>query len=291
MPPRILILAALSGDGPRAAAGLTCELVRPGAARPLAIDPALAPPVIRSASDRLAEQLALRPVAHPMAVLAHLTGLLRERADATVVLEADRPSRLVELLETADLARARLDAERPPAGTSSLAAQRAVHAAPDLPTLRLAAAGGDLLRARELTTCGLVAGPHAAPGDEERARTMLALAGLPVLPELLPSAPDAAARRIAEAQPSDAPDPSFVLTAVDGGAELAVHLPRTPQDLRAIRSGEELTLQTAGTSRRVRAPRSLGRLIPGEVAAATDGLVLARFAPAPDARAVEETDR
>lgn len=293
MPPRILILAALSGDGPRAAAGLTCELVRPGAARPLAVDPALAPPVIRSASDRLAEQLALRPVAHPLAVLAHLTGLLRERADATVVLEADRPARLVELLETADLARARLDAERPAAGTSSLAAQRAVQSAPDLPTLRLAAAGGDLLRARELTTCGLVAGPHAVPGDEERARTMLALAGLPVLPELLSEDPAAAARRLAEAAPSDAPDPSFVLTAVDGGAELAVHLPRTPQDLRAIRSGEELTLQTSGISRRVRAPRSLGRLVPGEVAAASDGLVLARFAPAADgdARAAAERDR
>jgi hypothetical protein len=291
VPPRILILAALSGDGPRAAAGLTCELVRPGAARPLAIDPALAPPVIRTASDRLAEQLALRPVAHPMAVLAHLTALLRERADATVVLEADRPVRLVELLETADLARARLDAERPAAGTSSLAAQRAVQSAPDLPTLRLAAAGGDLLRARELTTCGLVGGPHAVPGDEERARTMLALAGLPVLPELLPDAPEAAARRIAEAAPSDAPDPSFVLTAVEGGgAELAVQLPRTPQDLRAIRSGEELTLQTSGISRRVRAPRSLGRLVPGEVAAATDGLVLARFAPAPDAPP-KESDR
>ncbi|MFN7132391.1 MAG: hypothetical protein ACK4N5_09920, partial [Myxococcales bacterium] len=181
MPPRILILAALSGDGPRAACGLACELVRPGAARPLTVDPALAPPVLRSAADRLAEQLALRPVAHPLAILAHLTGLLRERADATVVLEADRPERLVELLETADLARARLDAERPGEGTSSLAAQRASQSAPDLPVLRAAAAGGDLLRARELTTCGLVAGPWAEPADELRARTMLALAGLPVL--------------------------------------------------------------------------------------------------------------
>lgn len=282
MPPRILILAALSGDGPRAAAGLTCELVRPGAARPLAVDPALAPREIRTASDRLAEQLALRPVAHPMAVLAHLTSLLRERADATVVLEADRPARLVQLLETADLARARLDAERPAAGTSSLAAQRAVHAAPDLPTLRLAAAGGDLLRARELTTCGLVPGPYPATGDEERARTILALAGLPVLPDLLPNDPERAAHRIAEAAPSEAPDPSFVLTAVDGGAELAVRLPRTPQDLRAVRSGDELTLQTGGISRRVRAPRSLGRLVPGEISAAADGLVLARFTPSSD---------
>jgi len=279
VPPRILILAALSGDGPRAAAGLTCELVRPGAARPFAVAPALAPPVIRTASDRLAEQLALRPVAHPLAVLAHLTSLLRERADATIVLEADRPSRLALLVETADLARARLDAERPPAGTSTLAAQRASQAATDLPTLRAAAAGGDLLRARELTTCGLVAGPHAAPGDEERARTILALAGIPVLPALLSEDPAEAARQLVDAVPSDAPDPSPVLMATGEGAELGVRLPRVPQDLRAVRSGEELTFHTSGVSRRVRAPRSLGRLVPGDIAAAEDGLVIARFRP------------
>lgn len=279
MPPRILILAALSGDGARAAAGQACELVRPGAARPLAVDPALAPPHIRAASDRLAEHLALRPVAHPLAVLAHLTGLLRERADATVVLAASRPERLVELLETADLARARLDAERPPAGTSTLAAQRAVQQAPDLPTLRAAAAGGDLLRARELTTCGLLAGPHAVPGDELRARTVLALAGLAVLPSLLPDDPARAARLIVDAAPTDAPDPSPVLTAVAAGAELEVRLPAVPQDLRAVRSGEELTLQTAGISRRVRAPRSLGRLAPGDIAADEDGSVVATFRP------------
>ncbi|MFT4036303.1 MAG: hypothetical protein QM679_12085, partial [Patulibacter sp.] len=207
MPPRILIVAALSGDGPRATAGVACELVRPGAARPLAIDPALAPPAIRRASDHLAEQLALRPVAHPLAILAHLTALLRERADATVVLEADRPGRLALLLETADLARARLDAERPPAGASTLAAQRAAQSSPDLPTLRAAAAAGDLLRARELTTCGLVAGPRAAPGDEARARTILALAGVAVLDALLPDDPAAAARQLVEAAPTDAADP------------------------------------------------------------------------------------
>lgn len=277
MPPRILILAALSGEGPRAAAGLACEYVRVGAARPLSVDPALAPPVIRTASDRLAEQLALRPVAHPLAVLAHITWLLRERADATVVLEADRPRRLVDLLETADLARARLDAERPAAGTSSLAAQRAAQTAIDLPTLRAAAAGGDLLRAPELTTCGLIAGPHAAPGDEERARTMLALAGVPVLGALLPDDPKRAARAIVDVSPSATPDPSPVLTAAQDGAELAIQLPRVPQDLRAVRCGEELTLQTSGISRRVRAPRSLGRLVPGEVGAGDDGMVVARF--------------
>jgi hypothetical protein len=277
VPPRILILAALSGDGPRAAAGQACELVRPGAARPLTVDPALAPPVIRVAADRLAEQLALRPVAHSLAVLAHLTSLLRERADAIVVLEADRPGRLVALLETADLARARLDAERPAAGTSTLAAQRAMQGAPDLPVLRAAAAGGDLLRAPELTTCGLIAGPHAVPGDELRARTALALAGVAVLPTLLPEDPDGAARALVDAVPADAPDPSPVLTATDGGAELSLRLPEVPHDLRAVRSGDELTLQTGGISRRVRAPRSLGALLPGEVGAGDAGLVVARF--------------
>ncbi len=111
---------------------------------------------------------------------------------------------------------------------------------------------------------------------------MLALAGLPVLPELLPGDPQQAAHRIAAAAPTEAPDPSFVLTAVEGGAELTVRLPRTPQDLRAVRSGDELTLQTAGTSRRVRARDRLGGSFPGEISAAADGLVLARFTPSSD---------
>lgn len=265
MPPRILIFAALSGDAPRTAAGRACEALPAGAARPLAVDPARTPAGIRRAADHLAEQLALRPVAHAMAVLAHLTGLLRERADATVVLEADRPERLVDLLETADLARARLHAEQPEAGSSTLAIARAA-SAPDLPTLRLAAAAGDLLRASELTTCGLIPGPHAAPGADAAARTMLALAGLPVLPEPLPDEPEQAARVLLAAAPQAAEDPAPIVRTTPHGAIVQVQLPAVPEDLRAVRSEGELALQSAGHARRLAAPRCLGSLLPGRVA-------------------------
>ncbi len=233
--------------------------------------------MLRTAADRLAEQLALRPVAYPLAVLAHLTALLRERADATVVLEADRPERLVGLLETADLARARLDAERPPAGTSSLAAQRAAQSAPDLPVLRAAAAGGDLLRARELTTCGLVAGPWAEPADELRARTMLALAGMPLLPELLEDDPAAAARTLVEAEPTAAADPSPVLAAVQGGAELRIALPRTRRISAPCAAVTSSRCRRPGSAGGSRAPRSLGMLRPGAIAADASGRVIATF--------------
>lgn len=276
MPPRILIFAALSGDAPRTAAGLACEQLPAGAARPLAVDPARTSPAIRRAADHLAEQLALRPVAHAMAVLAHLTALLRERADATVVLEADRPERLVDLLETADLARARLHAERPAAGSSTLAVARAA-AAPDLPTLRAAAAAGDLLRARELTTCGLITGPHAAPGADLAARSMLALAGLPVLPAALAEDPADAAAQLLAATPADAADPAPLIEPDATGATVSVHLPAVPEDLRAVRSDRELALQSAGRTRRLDAPRCLGTLLPDRVGTGSDGAVVIRF--------------
>ncbi len=278
MPPRILIFAALSGDAPRTAAGRACEALPAGAARPLAVDPARTPAGIRRAADHLAEQLALRPVAHAMAVLAHLTGLLRERADATVVLEADRAERLVDLLETADLARARLHAERPAAGSSTLAVARA-GGAPDLPTLRAAAAAGDLLRARELTTCGLIPGPHAAPGADAAARTLLALAGLPVLPEPLPDEPAEAAAALLRATPAAAPDPAPVVRPGATAATIELTLPAIPQDLRAVRSQGEVALQSAGRSRRLEAPRCLGVLTPGRVRTGTDTVQIAFNGP------------
>ncbi|MDO9354026.1 MAG: hypothetical protein Q7T55_10035, partial [Solirubrobacteraceae bacterium] len=163
MPPRILIFVGLSGDGPRAAAGAACELSPPGFARPLTLDPAQADSVVRRTGDDLAEHLALRPVAWELAILARVTELLRERPDATVVIDAPRPDALLRVIEAADLARARLDAGRPGPATSTLAAQRSLGASPELPVLRAAATGGDLLRAPELTTVGL-AGPGGAAG-------------------------------------------------------------------------------------------------------------------------------
>ncbi|MDQ8047280.1 MAG: hypothetical protein AAGC46_20255, partial [Solirubrobacteraceae bacterium] len=79
-------------------------------------------------------------------------------------------------------------------------------------------------------------------------------------------------------------DPAPVTVATAGGAELRLHLPDMPDDLRAVRSGRELALHAAGVARRLRAPASLGGLVPGGVAADPDGSIVATFsAPEPDA--------
>jgi hypothetical protein len=281
VPPRILIFVGLSGDGPRADAGAACELAPPGTARPLTLDPVHADATVRRSADRLAEHLGVRPVAWELAVLARLTELLRERPDATVVIDAVRPAALIRVLEAADLARARLDDGRPAAGTSSLAAQRQAQA-PELPLLRAAAAAGDLLRAPELTTVGLHAGP--APShqlDVIGARTSLALAGVDVLPDLLPDEPRAAAEAALASGGAEAArrDPAAVVHATPAGADLRLALPDLPDDLRAVKSGDELALHGGGLTRRLRAPASLGGLVPGGVAAGADGEIIASFVP------------
>ncbi len=282
MPPRILIFVALGGDGPRAAAGAACERAAPGTARPLSLEPGLAPPAVLRAGDLLAADLDLRPVAGQLALLGHITALLRERPGALIAVDSPSPGSLISLLSAADLARARLDAARPPAGTSTLAAQRA-GAAPGLASLRAAAAAGDLLRAPELCSVGLLAGPPGAPGDEAAARVALAFAGLTLAPALLPADPAAAAEALEACGGTAAltRDPAPVATATPDGAELALTLPAVPDDLRAVRSGEELALHAGGTTRRLRAPASLGALAPGSVTAGDDGSITVRFAPAP----------
>jgi hypothetical protein len=297
VPPRILIFVALSGDGPRAAAGAACERAPAGTGRPLSLTPALAPPAVLRAGDVLAADLDLRPVAGELALLGHTTALLRERPNATIAIDSPSPAALTSLLSAADLARARLDAARPPAGTSTLAAQRA-GAAPGLAALRAAAAAGDLLRAPELTSVGLLSGPGllAGPGlltsdEESHARVALAFAGLAVAPGLLPADPSAAAQALEACGGTAALayDPAPVATATNDGAELRVPLPAVPDDLRAVRSGEELALHAGGATRRLRAPASLGALTPGSVMAGDDGAIVVRFtapaaAPAPGGR-------
>lgn len=279
MPPRILIFVALSGDGPRAAAGAACELAPPGSARPLSLDPALAPPAVLRTGDLLAADLDLRPVAGELALLGHVTALLHERPNATVVIDSPRPRTVIALLSAADLARARLDAARPPAGTTTLAARR-LGAAPGLAALRDAAAAGDLLRAPELTSVGLLAGPAAEPGAEDGARLGLAFAGVTVAPGLLDDDPVAAARALAASGGTAAlvRDPAPVTHATPTGAELHLPLPSVPDDLRAVASGDELALHAGGATRRLHAPASLGALVPSGVVAGDDGAVVARFA-------------
>lgn len=274
MPPRILIFVALAGDA-RAASGAACEAAPAGTARPLSLVPALAAPEVLRAGDLLAGDLDLRPVAGQLAFLAHLTGLLRELPNATVVIDSPDAASLVALLSAADLARARLDSARPPAGTSTLAAQRA-GAAAGLPAVRAAAAAGDLLRAPELTSAGLCTGTYLAPGAVEAARLALAFAGLTVTPAPLPQDPAQAAAALAGAGGTAAlaRDPAPVVTATPGGAELRIPLPALPADLRAVRSGEELALHAGGATRRLRAPASLGQLEPGSVSTEGDRVVV-----------------
>lgn len=279
MPPRILIFVGLSGDGPRAAAGAACELTPTGAARPLTLDAAHSGSVVRRTADRLAESLDLRPVAWELAVLTEITALLRERPDATVVIDAPHPSALLRILEAADLARARLDAGRPAEGTSTLAAQRSAEHG-ELALLRAAATAGDLLRAPELTTAGLLSTDDLVPAVARdgvlSARTALAFAGVNVLTDLLPSGASDAALAVAGGT-APAVDPAPVWEATPLGADLRLALPDLPDDLRAVRSGQELALHAAGLSRRVRAPKSLGDLVPGAVAAGADGTIVASF--------------
>lgn len=283
MPPRILIFVALSGDGPRAAAGAACEQAAAGSARPLSLDPASTPPEILRASDALAADLDLRPVARELATLSHVTGLLRERPNATVVIDAPRPRDVVALLSAADLARARLDAARPSAATTTLAARRLANAA-GLTALRDAAAAGDLLRAPELTSVGLLAGPAADARSELTARVALTFAGVAVAPALLDEAPGIAAQTLADAGGTAAltRDPSPVARATAGGAELWLSLPDLPDDLRAVGSGNELALHAGGVTRRLHAPASMGVLVPSGVTASDDGEIVVRFAPRPE---------
>ncbi|MBJ7470411.1 MAG: hypothetical protein JHD16_03885 [Solirubrobacteraceae bacterium] len=278
MPPRILIFVALSGDGSRAAAGAACERATAGTARPLSLAASAAPAAVLRAGDVLAADLDLRPIAGELALLAHVTALMRERPDALLAIDSTDPARLVALMSAADLARARLDAARPPAGTSTLAAQRA-GAAPHLTALQAAAAAGDLLRAPELTSVGLLAGPSPAEGAEARAREALAFAGLTVATGLLPPTPAAAAQALegAGGVAALALDPAPFSVATPGGAEVHLPLPTVPDDLRAVRSGQELALHAGGATRRLRAPASLGALVPGAVSAGDDGAVVVRF--------------
>jgi len=280
VPPRILIFVALSGDGPRAAAGVACTLAPPGSARPLSLDPVHLSPEVRPAADRLAELLDLRPVANEIALLGHITELLRERPNATIVIDAPRPGAVVRLVEAADLARAHLDTGRPDASTSSLAAARAAERA-ELPILQAAATAGDLIRAPELTTVGLLAGPAAQRADERTARAALALVGIGTLEPVLPAASAKAAAALYDHVPGSpgAGHPAPVTTVTPSGAQLRVALPSLPDDLRAVRSGQELVLQAGGSSRRLHAPVSLGPLIPGAISAGEDGTVIAEFLP------------
>lgn len=279
MPPRILIFVALSGDGPRAAAGAACERAPAGTARPLSLDPAAAPPTVLRTSDALASDLDLRPVAGELALLGHLTGLLHERPNATIVIDAPRPRHLVALLGAADLARARLDAARPAAGTTTLAARRLGGSA-GLAALRAAAAAGDLLRAPELTSVGLLAGPTPSAAAEQSTRLALALAGVALTDGLLSDDPADAAQALADAGGTAAlvRDPAPVARATADGAELHLTLPALPDDLRAVANGPELALHAGGVSRRLHAPASLGRLVPRGVTAGEDGTIVARFA-------------
>lgn len=280
MPPRILIFVALSGDGPRAAAGAACEQAPAGNARPLSLDPVAVPPSVLRAGDALAADLDLRPVAGELALLGHITTLLRERPNATIVIDAPRPRDVIGLLSTADLARARLDAARPAAGTTTLAARRLAGASP-LSALRDAAAAGDLLRAPELTSVGLLSGPATDAGAERAARLALAFTGVAVAPGLLPDDPAAAARTLAAAGGTAAltRDPAPVARAVGGGAELRLTLPDLPDDLRAVGNGDELALHAGGFTRRLHPPASLGALAPSGVTASDDGEIVIRFAP------------
>lgn len=278
MPPRILIFVALSGDRPRAAVGVACELAPAGSARPLSLQAEAGDAALRRTADRLADNLDLRPVAPQLAVLSHFTALLRERPDASVAIDAAGPAELVALLAAADLARARLDAARPPAGASSLAAQRAGQR-PELPVLQASAAAGDVLRAPELTTVGLIAGPHSGAAELAAAQTALYLAGLAVHDQLLAGDPAAAAEQLT-ALATTARDPVARAVATADGAQLTLTLPTLPADLRAVRTGAELALSACGAVRRLKAPRSLGALIPGGVAAGDDGTLVASFVPA-----------
>lgn len=155
-------------------------------------------------------------------------------------------------------------------------------AQPGLAAVRAAAAAGDLLRASELTSVGLLAGPLlAAAGDEDAARVALAFAGVTVAPAMLPDDAMAAAEALELCGGTAAlvRDPAPVVTAIDGGAELRLPLPAVPDDLRAVRSGDELALHAGGVTRRLRAPASLGPLRPGSVAAGDDGSIAVRFEP------------
>lgn len=273
MPPQLLIFA---GDGAAAAAGAACELLPAGTARPLPITPPARSP-LRAAADRLAESLDLRPVAAELAVLEAIREELAEQPDAAIVLDAAAPAPLLRLLATADLARARIAAGRPPAGTSTLAAQRAGEH-PDLPVLRAAALAGDLLRAPELTAAALL-----GAADTPEARAALALAGLAVATGPAPANPAAAARALLAAREQrDVTAPAAPLVhPMPDGAELRLALPGRPDDLRAVRSGGELVLSAAGAEARLQAPAALGALVPGAVAAGDDGTLVATFTPAP----------
>lgn len=272
MPPRILIFTATTGSSGAAAAGAACELAEPGTARALTLD-LTRDPVVRTEADRIAGSLDLRPVAAQLAVLCQITALLRERADATIALDAGEPSGLLALIAAADLARARLDAARPAAGVSTLAATRQ-GADADLPVLRDAAIAGDLLRAPEITLTGITG---AEPGAVVRSR--LALAGLTLTKTVLPDDPDAAAGALARAHTRRAGVPGAAPLAVTtaAGADLTLQLPGRLPHLRAVRSGEELVISDGSVERRVRAPRSLGRLTPAGLSAGDDGALVGHF--------------
>src|SRR5690606_33981316 len=125
------------------------------------------------------------------------------------------------------------DATRPGASASTLAARRAGEH-PDLPVLHDAALAGDLLRAPELTTAGLLT-TGADPQHLAEQRVALALAGIAVLRDPLPLDPVAAAATLQRARAAgEAIDGAAPLAhATPAGADVTLALGARPVGLRA----------------------------------------------------------
>lgn len=268
MTARVLCFAALDDAAPApAAAAAACAAATGPVVRPLALDPAAAPAAVREIADRLAEYLHLRAVAHELAALAVLVTSLRESAGAIVIAHSSGVEQLTRLASAADLARDRLTHERPPAGSSTLAAQRAAGDGAELAILTAAAAGGDVLRAPELTITGLLGGSDDAQALGAR---QLMLVGVPCA-GTLDSDPAVAATQLLAAPAARDLSPRPVLRA-GGDPILHVPLPELPGDLRGVRAGHTLALHAAGVTRRLTGPAVLGPRRPGQLLAAPGGL-------------------
>lgn len=279
MAARLLCFVALSEPAPARAAALAAIASAGGHdLRPLPLAAADAPPAIRAIADRLAEYLHLRSVAHELATLAMLVTLLREPSEPVVVADLAGTDALVRLIGAADLARDRLAHERPPAGASTLAAQRAASGGAELPVLAAAAAAGDLLRAPELTALGLIGaagtgGTAAGVAARDRAERQLALVGIPHH-GLLSEDPAIAAIELIEASPRPDLTPLPTLAPAQDPV-LHVPLADPPADLRAVRAGSTIALHSSGATRRLEAPLVLGARVPSDVTADAGGLQIA----------------
>src|ERR1700712_3848247 len=139
-------------------------------------------PSRRRAIDLLDADLALRPSAGALALLAAVTDATDDDLGAGVVVALPAPGTLLALTEAADFARSTLAAGRPAAGATTIAAAEAGRR-PTLELLRRAASAGDLLRCAAFTRIALF-------GDDiHDAAAGLALVGLPEPTELTAGTP------------------------------------------------------------------------------------------------------